>query len=506
MLDFQLQMTCATVETLYARIASLAERQPDKTAMHWGSETLSYAAWHARLSALLAAIQRAGIAKGDFVGIAAKRKVDYLTAVIAAMGAGAVAVPLPLGEDELKWTIEQAQPKIILCAESLASDCQLAGYDASKLLPIFAAPGTLQPTTMSVSVTLNDPAMLLYTSGTTGGVGTGVIQSHKNLAATVNYMNEVMQLTPEVVEYVVAPITHAFGFGRCRAVLHAGGTLVFDDGMFHPGKIVAAIKSHGCNALSAVSTGFAILLDHFEQGFHDVGRQIRWIEIGSLPLSVAHKEKLLSVAPNAAVFMNYGLTEAMRSTLLNLRGEQRRIATVGRPSPGIEIQTVSDDGQARAVGEVGEIAIKGDNVAAGFHKNPEKWRARFRDGWLFTGDTGFLDEAGYLHFVGRKDDLINVGGEKFSPLVVEDQLTPLLQDRVYCLCGVPDPDNVLGQIPVLCVEGRAGHSLEEIQVFLSGKVNNFMLPRRLFHLECLDKTKNGKLKRNQIRKQIEERL
>ena len=491
--------------TIYGSIIETNLKSPDKTAIICGNRTLSYSELLNRVNALTNQLLMAGISKGDRIGIAVSGKVDYLVTAIGGMVTGGVPVSLPHGKDiDISWALDDCDPKAVVY-DSVHEKSIKVCLSKTKNFFLIDVKGDLienKEIPKIAKIDLQDTAIIIYTSGTSSDLRTGVLISYENLKETVNYMNRFMQIGQDIVEYVVPPINHAFGFGRCRAVFNAGGTLVFDDGIFNPAKALVALEKNDSNAISSVSSGFSLLIDHYEKHVQSINQNIKWVEIGSSPLSVKYKNKLLEVFPNARIVMNYGLTEAIRSTMIELRSEITKLTTVGRPSPGIEIRITNDDGNLLSPGETGEISIKGANVAKSFWKKEEVWDRRYNSGWLKTGDLGYLDEDGYLTLSGRADDIINVGGKKFSPIEIEEHLRTKLSKSQYCICGIPDPKGVLGEVPVLCIEGSNTISIKDVQEFLRNLVEDYKIPKVIQFFEVLPKTHNGKIKRNEIKSKM----
>lgn len=480
----------------------MALSHPDKPALIVNGEPLSYQAWSRQIGGVVALLDEAGLHAGERVGICMGDKRRFLGALVGGIACGLVAVPLPEPTShDFEWHARDAELSGILCDPVSAEAIRNNGASPVRLLEW--RPEMSCDWRCAAALRSEDPAVILYTSGTTSSQKSGVLISHGNLNATATYMNQAMRISPDIIEYVMAPIHHAFGLGRCRLVLQRGGTLVFDDGVLNPARALKSIRDLGVNSLSGVSTAFALLIDNFGKVFRQMGDKIRWVEIGSLPLSPDRKASLLEILPNAAVFMEFGLTEAMRSTLIDMRAERLKIASVGRAAPGTRVRITDNAGRELAAGEVGDIEVSGPHVALGYWKNMPKWQARFRQGWIKSGDQGYLDSDGYLFFVGRKDDLINVGGEKFSPLEVEDSLREIITGRAFCVCGVNDPRGRLGDVPVLCIVGEQSEVLNRVRQHLKGKLPDYKIPRHVHFFKELPATENGKIKRQELRARLE---
>ena len=258
------------------------------------------------------------------------------------------------------------------------------------------------------------PAQVTYTSGTEGEPK-GIVLSYSNLADAAERIIDEMGLTADVREYVGVPVTYSFGIGRIRAVSAAGGQSYLPPRGFDPIELSRMLKSGEVNALSAVPTLLRILLQRPDI-IGDAGKQLRWLEIGSQFMTGAEKRRIRDLFPNARIVQHYGLTEASRSTFLQISDTpDELLESVGRPVGMTEVGISTD----------GRIKIRGPHVA--------RWRLDAdhlvdlcdADGWLQTKDLGHIKD-GYVYFDGRADDLINVGGVKINPDMLEARIGTLL--------------------------------------------------------------------------------
>jgi acyl-CoA synthetase (AMP-forming)/AMP-acid ligase II len=467
-------------ETPFDHLVRAAGRWPDSPAIIASGEAVTYTQLRDRGAALAARMAARGIETGQRVCIGGESKLGFITGILAGFARGAVVVPLPAGDAALEAQIvADCAPRIVARGGDCLIDADMAARPAD--------PGL---------------AMLLYSSGTTAGERKAARITHDVLCATVAYINDVMSFSSEAVEYAAGPIHHAFGLGRARAVLAVGGTLVVDDGAFNPARMLLDIERLGCNALSAVSSVFTLLFRTFPDQFEQYGRGLRWMEIGSLPMPAADKRQLLDMLPQAHPFMNYGLTEAMRSTFLDLRAAPGKLASVGRASPGVAVATLDEAGAPLGPDEEGEIAVRGANLADGYWGRSDLWHSRMSDGWFRTGDLGRIDAGGYVYYTGRLDDVINIGGFMISPSAVEEALDGLLAGRAYCVVGAGDA--VRGAVPVLCIEGEAsGPALAAVTSHLHGALPDHMIPKDVRHFPALPRTANGKIIRRIVQRWVE---
>lgn len=271
------------------------------------------------------------------------------------------------------------------------------------------------------------PAQVTYTSGTEGKPK-GIVLTYSNLADAAERIIDQMDLTSDVREYVGVPVTYSFGIGRIRAISAAGGRSYLPPRGFDPLELSRMLKLGEVNALSAVPTLLRILLQT-PVVIGDAGKKLRWLEIGSQYMTGGEKRGIRELFPNARIVQHYGLTEASRSTFLRISEvPDELLESVGRAVGKTEV----------GISAEGRIRIRGPHVA--------RWRVDTDqlvdlcdpDGWLQTSDLGHMKD-GYLYFDGRADDLINTGGVKVNPDMLEARIGKLLgQGGKIVVAKVPD--------------------------------------------------------------------
>jgi long-chain acyl-CoA synthetase len=306
-------------------------------------------------------------------------------------------------------------------------------------------------------------------------------------------------------EYITVPLTHSFGLGRARTLLGLGGTMLASEGPFSPQKMAQVVAERQVNALSAVPAGITMAMDSAERSLAPLVRQIRLIELGSAHMPVSQKERLLQFFPHARICMHYGLTEASRSTFLDFDADRLRLSSVGKASPNVQVEIRDPDGQPLPVGKSGEVVVRGAHVTPGYIGDPELSARVVSARGIRTGDLGWMDEQGYLHLSGRLDDQINVGGIKVSPSELEEPLRAAYPDLELCVVGVPDPQMLLGEVPVVVYSRRPGSELDlaRARASLAGHLDPRKLPLRVVAVDAIPKTQNGKIQRAVLRRALE---
>lgn len=255
-----------------------------------------------------------------------------------------------------------------------------------------------------------DAAQVSFTSGTTGAPK-GIVLSHDALADTTQRLIDVQELDDTVREYVAVPPNYSFGLGRYRAVAAVGGQSFMSARGFDPAEIGRMLRDGEINALAAVPTMLRVLIDHANL-IGDAGQQMRWIEIGSQHMTRVEKERVKAIFPRARIVQHFGLTEASRTTFLDISNTVgARLDSVGQPVGATEVRLAPD----------GRVCIRGPHVAREWIGADGISPLVDEAGWLTTNDLGEMHDD-FLVFRGRADDLINFGGIKLVPDLIEDRL------------------------------------------------------------------------------------
>ncbi len=426
--------------------------------------------------------------------VAAADKVDLLLGVLSAMAAGMPVMPVSGREEDVGRVAAAFRPRLVVVGSSTAGGAPDLGDTPHRFLAdlLAAEPGEL------AHVSHADIGLLILTSGTTGGERRGTLLSHRALSGTAQYINERMGVDDTVRDLVTSPLEHGFGMGRTRCALHLGGTIVLQSGLFTPASAAETLRVKDCNMLSMSVPVLSLLLDTEAQALGALAGRIRWIEIGSSHLKPDRRRKLLTLLPRTRCFVSYGLTEAIRSTFIELNAEPAKIDTVGLPTPWVRVRVVDENDVDVAPGTIGRIQVDGVNKASGYYGYDAAWQRKLHGDWLDTGDLGTMDADGYLSFIGRVDDTINVGGLKVAPEEVEEALVPLLADTPFAVAAVSDPAGIEGFVPALFVEADVAEAigLDRVRDHLRNRLPAFKIPRVVYAVPVFPRTAvTGKVRR-----------
>lgn len=340
----------------------------------------------------------------------------------------------------------------------------------------------------------SQPAMILFSAGTTSNPK-GVLLSHTNVKSTVERVSVFLNISHNDIDVICLPLSHSFGLGCLNCIIKCGGTAVVHKNTINLPKIIDSIKNYNATSFASTPTTFQNIVNNHKSLFHNSISSIRYLLTNSSPMPIKLINQLLEILDNKKLYTYYGLTEASRSTFHLYTKNDDKIKSVGKPLPEVTVKIFLDSKECKPM-EHGEIFIQGPHVSLGYIKNT--YEKKIDDKWLHTGDIGYFDQDGYLFLVGRKDDLINVGGEKVFPKEIEDILITFDAIDEIAVKGILDES--LGQIVKAFVVPKLGVKLTDNEIFsyCRGKLENYKIPMMIEYLTELPKNEQGKILRHKL--------
>jgi long-chain acyl-CoA synthetase len=486
------------MQSVVRRIQAQATTRPDHIAIVAGNTETTYSELWTQVTTAAAWYRDNGIGPGETILISAdSRDRYYAAAYFGAHLAGAIAVPTEfrMPPDQIERRKEFVASEFVVFGERLEEFRQLLASSTS----------TARFTDDPELPRLADAAEIMFTTGSTGKPK-GVTLSHANIAASAELIRNFVGNTADDREVVTVPLTHSFGLGRLRSTILSGGTIVLVPGMTFPQLTVRALRDYAATGLACVPAGMSVLMSKYEDILRDLAGQLKYLEMGSMRFPLAHKISLRKILPNTRLCMHYGLTEASRSAFIEFHSDRDYLESVGKPSPGVEILIKDESGSAVPNGEKGLIHIRAATVMLGYWNDDERTeRVLNRDnGWLNTEDLGFQDADGYVHFLGRADDVINAGGVNVLP--DDAEIFAKEYDEVEdCGCiGIPDPDGILGEVPLLFVTSdNSGLDLNKLSRFVRDRLGGEVPTVKARLIASLPRSSSGKLLRRELRSMFE---
>jgi long-chain acyl-CoA synthetase len=340
----------------------------------------------------------------------------------------------------------------------------------------------------------SDLAAIIYTSGSTGNPK-GVTLSHANLAANVASILAYLKLTPADRTVSVLPFHYSYGNSVLHTHLAAGACLVIENNLLYPHRVVERMVSSGATGFAGVPSTYALLLNRVALDKYDL-RSLKHVTQAGGPMTPALTQRLVAALPHTRVFVMYGQTEASaRLTYLPPERLQEKLGTVGIPIRDVTLEIRDESGARCKPGVTGEVCARGPNIMVGYWQDEVATRAVLKDGWLATGDLGFLDEDGFLHLVARKTEMIKTGAHRVSPNDIEEALAAL--DGVEESAAIGVPDELLGQVVKVFVVARRGCTVAEsdIRRHCQRQLAQYKVPKHVEFIDSLPRGAGGKLQR-----------
>ncbi len=500
---------------LYTRLAALfpAATKAAPFARLTDGRRLTYADVENGSARFANALVKLGVKPGDRVAVQVEKSIEAVLLYLGTVRAGAVFLPLNTAYTpaEVAYFLKDAEPALFVCDPAKAEILSPVAEEAGARLETLGvrkkrekASGSLDRLGVSagdqfktVARADDDLAAILYTSGTTGR-SKGAMLSHDNLVSNALTLTDLWQFSEDDVLLHALPVFHTHGlFTACNVVLAAGASMIFLP-RFDLDLVIEALPQ--ATVMMGVPTFYTRLLDD-PRLVHKLVQEVRLFISGSAPLLPATHAAFLERTGHA-VLERYGMTETSMNTSNPYEGD-RRPGTVGLPLPGVDLRIADPEtGSPKKMSEIGVIEVKGPNVFKGYWRMPEKTAEEFHDGWFRTGDLGLIDEAGYVHIVGRAKDLIISGGLNIYPKEIEIVLDACAGVLESAVIGVPHPD--FGEAVIALVVPAPGKApeAEKLSAALVQKLASFKQPKTLIFVEDLPRNAMGKVEKSKLRAQF----
>lgn len=498
-----------------------ARDRPDRTALVCDARAWTYRELDTSANRLARMLLADGLARCDRVAICLENGAAAVLAIFAALKADGVFVVINPQVKSEKLS-------------SVLTDCRAAALitDRPRLASLFplwprladlriayatgadAPPAAAPPVIRSLEAVLTagdagdslperrgidiDLAALIYTSGSTGRPK-GVMLTHLNMVSAATSINAYLHHTADDVIASALPLAHGYGLYQVLTAFQAGGAVVLERSFCFPQRVVERIARHHATGFPLVPT-MATLLLTLDLRRHDLSR-LRYITNAAAELPPSRLEALRRALPHVQIYSMYGLTECQRVSYLPPDQLDARPGSVGRGMPNEEVHVVDEDGRRLGPNVVGELVVRGSHVMKGYWEQPEETARALRPGRLpdekvlYTGDMFRIDDAGYLFFAGRRDDIIKSRGERISPREIEEVIAGLDEVAEVVVTGVPD--DLLGQRIKATVQLKPGRVLHEQDVrgHCARHLEPSLVPASVEFRQELPRTMNGKIVR-----------
>ena len=481
------------MKTIEEQIFDHVQNTPDKVALISGDTEITYSQL---LDYCLCAAEKLKqdyhLKKGDRVILSAAGNIEFVYAYFGVHIAGGICVPIDPDTNQTRFEyIEKSTTPV--CVMGLLHNVKKETIPFTDVVNGTSKASYVTPEQSQV-------ADILFTTGTTGAPK-GVALSYNNLSAAARNINDFIGNTSSDVELLALPVSHSFGLGRLRCSLSKGATVVMLGTFANVKKFFKEMARCQVTMFAMVPASWGFIKKMSGKYIGKFADQLKFIEIGSSFMPVEDKELLMSLLPNTRICMHYGSTEASRSAFMEFHTYKDNLLSIGKASPNVEIKIFTSQGTPAALGEEGEVCVKGEHVTCSYwNETPERFASDFYDGYFRTGDCGTMDAEGNIYLKSRIKEMINVGGKKVSPMEVEDILNTIPGIKESACIGIPDPGIVLGEVVKAFIVADDNLSDEEIMQQLRPQLEVYKLPVEIERINAIPKTGSGKIQRLSLKK------
>ena len=492
--------------------------QPAAPALRFNGVTTTWAELDHRVCGLAAALHRRGVGSGDRVMILMLNRPEFVETCLAATKLGAIAVPVNfrLTPPELAYLVEDCGSTVVVTEPMLAPVAEEVRRLAPALSTVIVAgtPAELSASTGAgvlgyeelvgeageqappVDVPNDSPALIMYTSGTTGHPK-GAVLTHANLAGQA--MTAIYTAVPQRddVGFIGVPLFHIAGIGNMLPGLTMGTpTVIYPLGGFDPGALLDVLEAEEVTGFFLVPAQWQAVCA--EQQARPRRLRLRRLSWGAAPASDTLLRQMADTFPGSSILAAFGQTEMSPVTCM-LLGEDaiRKLGSVGKVIPTVAARIVDSDMNDVPVGEVGEIVYRAPTLMAGYWNNPTATAEAFAGGWFHSGDLVRSDEEGYIWVVDRKKDMIISGGENIYCAEVENVLAG--HPAITEVAVIGRPDEKWGEVPLAVAAVSQPVSLADLSGFLDERLARYKHPKALEIVDALPRNPAGKVLKTQLR-------
>ncbi len=499
------------------QLARHALMQPDATALRHLGRTTTWAELERRVSALAGALNRRGVGFGDRVLILMLNRTEFIESVLAATKLGAIAVPVNfrMTPAEIAFLVSDCDAEVII-AESVLAGVATAVRDLEPTLKtVIVAGGVTDDGVLGyddllaedgepaapVDIPNDSPALIMYTSGTTGRPK-GAVLTHTNLAGqAMTFLFSNGSDINNDVGFIGVPLFHIAGIGNMIIGLLLGlPTVVYPLGAFGPGALLDVLEAEKVTGIFLVPAQWQAVCA--EQKANPRKLALRVLSWGAAPASDTLLRSMSETFPGTQILAAFGQTEMSPVTCMLLGDDAlRKLGSVGKVIPTVSARVVDDDMNDVPIGQVGEIVYRAPTLMDGYWNNPQATAEAFAGGWFHSGDLVRQDEEGYIWVVDRKKDMIISGGENIYCAEVENVLAG--HPAIAEVAVIGRSHEKWGEVPVaIAAVTQPDLALGDLDEFLTERLARYKHPKRLEVVDALPRNPAGKVLKTELRERF----
>ena len=506
-----------------------AKSVPDKTCYFFMGKEYTFKHVDEMSDRLACGLLDLGIGKGDRIGIIALNQLEWVYTYFAAAKIGATVVGLNVRyrETELDYMLNQSETKAVVTLAAMGDEMDYVGFfegfrgkvPTVEHFIFIGGPGfegshsfeallntevdrqSLQAARAAVRP--EDPMIIIYTSGTTG-LPKGAVVTNGSQLASARAQCEHTKIGPDDLVQVAAPLNHVGGITCGIVNMMLGRAAIELIPVFDPNVVIERAVANPVTIMAGVPTMLVLLMMNEKFGSLNTD-SVRLVITGGSNAEPSLLKGLYDAFPKATVMNLYGLSESSGALVISPWDSdfESTLKSIGKTVAGFQVKAADKDGKELPQGEVGELYFKGEGIAAGYFRMPEETAAAFdTDGWLHTGDMGYIDEQGYIVLMGRLKEMYLQGGFNVYPVEVENLISK--HPKVAMVAGIGVPDPVLGEIGRYYVMPKPGMDLseEEIKSYCRERLADYKVPRQIVFRAELPLTPVGKIMKSKLKEEI----
>ena len=463
-------------------LESNSKKYPEKNAIIFENEKISYKELYDRVQNFSLSISELN---KEVISLISENSISFIIFYLGIIRSGNIVhiVPPEISETNLNNQIKSSNSQLIICSENVFKNISKYSKIKTQILKFSEIKSHSEINESSLKE--NSIAHLIFTSGTTS-IPKGVGISHTMLEFTTKNIVNILGHLNSDIDILPLPLYHSFGLGCVYTSITVGSTIILHKDASNLSNLLNSIKKFKATTFAAIPATLTKFIKFENSDLKNNFSDIRLVITNSTSIPKNTIQIFREILVNGNLATYYGLTEASRSTFMIFQEDSSRDNSVGKPAAGVSIKI--DDNSNN------EILIKGKNVISKYWKN-ENADKNIIDGWLRTGDTGFLDNENYLFLKSRKDDIINIGGEKVIPMEIEEVVKQIPEVIDVVAFGIKN--EIFGQVIKLQVIKSKESNLEKSKILIHciKNLEKFKIPNKIEFVEEIPKTSYGKVKR-----------
>ncbi len=475
-----------------------AEVSPEKLCLADDKSSVTYSEYKDLICRYAASLSKFGITDGSKVVIESCQTIDYLAITHALQLLGAIFVPVEhnCATEKIKSFADRVSAKAIIVNDSNSfTECNSYSYEQ-----LFDEIQTINPLIMNKLPSKESISEILFSTGTTGKEK-GIVLTHSNDIALAENVMYGVEMEKDNVEMIPSPLNHSHGLRRYYANMYNGSSVVLLGSVMDIMRFFKNIDTYNVNSMDLVPTALAVVLKLSKNKLSEYSDRLRYIQLGAAPLMEQDKIKICELLPKTRLYNFYGSTESGCTCIYNFNTANTKPNCIGKPTHNTTLLIVDDNRNTIFSSEnnTGLLATRGGMNMVEYFEDEDETNKVLADGIIYSNDIGYVDSDGDVILLGRKGDVINVGGNKVSPEEIENA-AKTMPEIADCGC-IPVSDPAKGQVPKLFVQMAKDKEFNSVAIrsYLASKLEPYKVPAIIEQIAVIPRSYNGKLLRKELK-------